>query len=71
MLVFTAFLEGKEKDQEADRMNYELVSTFIFLSIDAIQRNFTLVLTSKQRLHKLRFLQKLGCQKPCWDQARL
>ena len=22
-------------------------------------------------LHKLRFLQKLGCQKPCWDQARL
>jgi hypothetical protein len=21
--------------------------------------------------HKLRFLQKLGCQKPCWAQARL
>ena len=26
---------------------------------------------SKQRLPKLCFLQKLGCQKPCWDQARL
>ena len=25
----------------------------------------------KKRLHKLRFLQKLGCQTPCWDQARL
>ena len=25
----------------------------------------------KQRLYKLRFLQKLGCQKPFWDQARL
>ena len=25
----------------------------------------------KQRLHKLCFLQKLGCQKPCWDQAKL
>ena len=25
----------------------------------------------KKRLHKLRFLQKLGCQKPCWDQVRL
>ena len=26
---------------------------------------------SKQRLQKLRFLQKLGCKKPCLDQARL
>ena len=25
----------------------------------------------KLRLHKSRFLQKLGCQKPGWDQARL
>ena len=36
----------------------------------------TLVLSSQQRLHKLCFLQKLGCQKTgceklCWDQARL
>jgi hypothetical protein len=33
----------------------------------AEQRNPTLVLPSQQRLHKLSFLQKLGCQKPCWD----
>ena len=26
---------------------------------------------SKQKLHRLRFLQKLGCQKTCWDQVRL
>ena len=30
-----------------------------------------LILPSQQRLHKLRFLQKPGCQKFCWDQARL
>ena len=29
------------------------------------------VITSQQRLHIIRFLQKLGCQKPCRDQARL
>jgi hypothetical protein len=33
----------------------------------ARQRITTSVLPSQQRLHKLRFLQKLGCQKPCWD----
>ena len=43
---------------------------FLF-SIEAMQRNFVLDLQSKQRLHKLRFLKKVGCQKPCWDQARL
>ena len=33
----------------------------------------TLVPQSQQRLHnyKLQFLQELGFQKPCWDQARL
>ena len=39
--------------------------------MQAMQRNPTLVLPSEQRLHKLQFLQELGCQKPCWDQARL
>ena len=37
----------------------------------ALQRNTTSLLPSQQRLHKLHFLQKLGCQKPCWDQAKL
>ncbi len=31
----------------------------------------TLFLSSKQRLHKSQFLQKLSCQKHYWDQARL
>ena len=43
---------------------------FVF-SIEAMQKNSILVLPSKQRLQNLCFLQKLGCQKPCWDQARL
>ena len=42
-----------------------------FFSMPALQRNTTSVLPLQQRLHKLRFLQKMGCQKPCWDQARL
>ena len=33
--------------------------------------NTTLFPPSQQRLHKLCFMQKLGCQKPCWEQARL
>ena len=43
---------------------------FSFFSIPAMERNFTLGLPLKQSLHKLCFLQKLCCQKPCWDQAR-
>ena len=40
-------------------------------SIQALQKNSTLDLPAKQRLQILRFLQKLGCQKPCWHQARV
>ena len=29
------------------------------------------ILPSQQRIQKLRFMRKLGYQKPCWDQARL
>ena len=46
------------------------ISTFHFLH--AINSNKPhLLLPSQQRLHELHFMQKLGCQKPCWDQARL
>ena len=38
---------------------------------EALNRSTTQFPQSKQRLPKLRFLLKLGCQKPCWDQARL
>ena len=44
---------------------------FCFFPMKAMQRNATSVFSSQQRFHKLRFLQKLGCQKPYWDQARL
>ena len=39
--------------------------------MQAKQKISTVVPPSQQRLHTLRFLQKLGHQKPCWDQARL
>ena len=47
------------------------ISTHSRFSKKAMKRRTTLLPQSKERLHKLRFLQKLGCQKPCWDQARL
>ena len=40
-------------------------------SLQTMQRNPTLVLPSQHRLHKLRFVQKLDCQKPCLDLARI
>ena len=45
--------------------------SLFFFSIEAMKWNSVLVLPSKQRLHNLRFLQKLGCQKPCWDSSSL
>ena len=43
----------------------------VLFFIQAMLRFSTLVLPSKQRLHNLRILPKVGFQKPCWDQARL
>ena len=37
----------------------------------AMKRSTTLFPTSKQRLHKSQFLQKLSCQTPYWDHAIL
>ena len=48
-----------------------VLSPLFFSTLNAMKRNDTSVLPSQQRLHKLRFLQKQGCQKPCWDQVRL
>ena len=45
--------------------------SLLFISPHKQCRETPPVLSSQQRLHKLRFLQKLGCQKSCWDQARL
>ena len=69
-LTFIAFLEERECVEKLGRIRDDL-SPLFFLSLQAIQGMPTLVLQSQQRLHKLQFLQKLGCQKPCWVQARL
>ena len=37
----------------------------------AMRRSTTLFPLSKQGLYESQFLQKLSCQKPYWDQARL
>ena len=70
MLLCIAFLEERESFEKLGRMTDGLSPT-LFFSIQAIQRNPALVPSSQQMLHTLRFLQKLGCQKPCWDLARL
>ena len=56
------------KSFEGKIMNF---SPNLFFSMKAIKRSTTLFPPSKQRLHKSQFLQKLSCQKPYWDQARL
>ena len=46
-------------------------STHFLSSRKAMERSTSLFPPSKQRVHKSQFLQKLSCQKPYWDQARL
>ena len=46
-------------------------TTLSLSSRNAMQRSTFPFPPSQQRLHKLHFLQKLGCQKPCCDQAIL
>ena len=48
-----------------------IFSTLSLSSMRAMQVSPTLVPQSQQRLHNLQFLQKVGVQKLCWDQARL
>ena len=70
VLLFNDFLEEREYVEKLGRVKNGPVSTFPFLHASNAEKPH-LLLPSQQRLHKLRFLQKLGCQKPCWDQARL
>ena len=66
-------IAAMKKNKSGDKPIFHLISFMILpLSFrEALNRSTTLFPRSKQRLPKLRFLQKLGCQKPCWDQARL
>ena len=70
VLLSIAFLEERKCVEKLERISDDLSPLFVF-SLQAMEKNPILVFQSEQRLHKLRFLQKLGCQKPCWDQARL
>ena len=66
--LFTAFLEERESIEKLNGWQMNLFSLFFF-SIKVMKTISISVLPLKQRLHKLCFLQKPGCQKPCWDQA--
>ena len=68
---FSALLQWRKKSGKKSIFH---PFSFVILPLsfrEALNRSTTQFPQSKQRLPKLRFLQKLGCQKPCWDQARL
>ena len=69
LLLFTAYLEERWSIKKLEGWIMDM-SLLFFSYVEAMKINSILVFPSKQRLHKLRFLQKLGCQKPRWDQAR-
>ena len=60
-------------EEKGDLIN-ELFNYKVFIEQSLAQlvlRSTTLFPLSKQTLHKSQFLEKLDCQKPYWDQARL
>ena len=66
-------IASMEKRKSGDKSIFHPF-TFLVLPLSsrkAVKSSTTKLPPSKQRLHKLCFLQKLGCQNPCWDQARL
>ena len=69
--LFTASIEKKKSED----MSICHPSSFAILQLSsrkAVKEALGNFLQKKQRLHILLFfLQKLGSQKPCWDQARL
>ena len=66
---FIASIEKKKSEDKSIRhpSSFSILPLSLRKAVKEAPANFL----QKQRLHKLRFLQKLGCQKPCWDQARL
>ena len=67
--LFTSFLEERECVEKFGSLKDGHVSNFPFLHANNAKKP-TFIVPSQQRLHKC-FLQKLGCQKPSWDQGRL
>ena len=67
--LFIDYQEERDCVEMLGRMKNENYINFLSLhasNADKYHHN-----PSQQRLLKLRFLQKLGCQNPCWDLARL
>ena len=62
-----------EKRKSGDKSILHPISvlTLPLSSKNAMQKSTTQFPPLIQRLHKLEVLQKLSCQKPYWDQARL
>ena len=68
---FIACIQKRKKSGDLPFLHHlKHLFTFTFLQ-ESNEEKHTLVSQSKQRHHKLHFLQKLGGQKPCWEQARL
>ena len=70
MVICITFLKERESNEKLGGMKLDL-SPLLLFSMQSMQINPALVLQSQQRLHILCFLHYLGCQKPCWNQARL
>ena len=70
VLLFLDFLKERECVRRLGRMKNRHIYTFPSLHASNSEKPH-LLLPSQQRLQKIRFLQKLGCPKPCWEQARL
>ena len=67
--LFVASMEKKKnEDQSISHPSSFLIPP---LSSRKAVKEAPALFTQKPRVHKLHFMQKLGCQKPCWDQARL
>ena len=69
---FSALLSWRKRKVET--CPFYIISSFSTHSLSsrkAMKRSTSLFPPSKQRVHKSQFLQKLSCQKPYWDQARL
>ena len=71
MGFFSIACREKTKSEDKSSLIRPSFSTHIRSSRKAIKRSTTLFPSSKERLHKLQFLQELSYQKPYWDHARL
>jgi hypothetical protein len=69
-LFFASIMEKKKNEHKSIGHLY-IIPILPLSSRKSVKSSTTKFPPPKQRLHKLPLLQKLGCQKPCWDQARL